>query len=193
VKSVYPGSIKVGDLVYDEATDKFQRVVATGGEQGSGPRPSRAWVAYEGNPRIAELDLNEHYIVKRAADADARAAAMTAGRFPPHEDDEEVVVDAQTFPVVCQAWLESERGWGCRPDGYTVHLSMADHREWIKHQEANLPTQVPDEYSRPAGEPFLHEVSSEIHNELLEAKARNARGITVLQCNAARLKIPSKR
>lgn len=189
MKSVNPESLKVGDLVYDEATDKFQRVVATGGEQGSGPRPSRAWVAYEGNPRIAELDLNEHYIVKRAADAEARAATTT-GHSPSCDDEAE---DAQTFPVVCQAWLESERGWGSRPDGYTVHLSMADHREWIKRHDANLPTQVPDEYSRPSGEPFLHEVSSEIHNELLEVKARNGHGIAVLQCNAARLKIPPKR
>ena len=53
---------------------------------------------------------------------------------------------------VCQFWEESERGWGVRPDGFSLHLSMADHAAYVKEHNDALPKgYVPDEYTRVSG------------------------------------------
>lgn len=60
-----------------------------------------------------------------------------------------------------QHWEESERGWGIRPDGYSLHLTRQDAVDYVKkamdNQEQYYIKQgvkgVPDEYSRPCGEP----------------------------------------
>jgi hypothetical protein len=36
------------------------------------------------------------------------------------------------FLVIRQEWEESERGWGCRPDGYSLHLDKEDRNTYIK-------------------------------------------------------------
>lgn len=46
-------------------------------------------------------------------------------------------------------WVESERGWGIRPDGYSVHVSKETAEQYIKDYWAMMPQQAPDEYSRP--------------------------------------------
>jgi hypothetical protein len=52
--------------------------------------------------------------------------------------------------VILQEWEESERGWGQRPDGVSLHLSMEDLELFIKEYWEMQPDFVPDEYSRPA-------------------------------------------
>lgn len=63
--------------------------------------------------------------------------------------------------VYLQSWEESEWGWGVRPDGYSLHLtredaltyvkdSMKEQQEYFKRSEISG---VPNEYSRPCGEP----------------------------------------
>lgn len=62
------------------------------------------------------------------------------------------------YPVVRVNWIESERGWGQRPDGYSLHLTAAHadtyqqdlrDRERASHRSLGLPENyVPDEYSR---------------------------------------------
>lgn len=68
--------------------------------------------------------------------------------------------------VVVQKWEESERGWGVRPDGYTLHKSMADRDAFVeafwKDQKKLLGEEVPDEYTRVSGEPYLADVSDEV-------------------------------
>lgn len=56
--------------------------------------------------------------------------------------------------VIVQKWEESERGWGTRPDGYSLHLSEADRRAYIAEYWARMPDEPPDEYSRPDGTPY---------------------------------------
>lgn len=51
-----------------------------------------------------------------------------------------------------QNWLESERGWGIRPDGYSLHLSRLDRDAYVRQYWNRMPEQVPDEYSLPDGE-----------------------------------------
>ena len=70
--------------------------------------------------------------------------------------------------VICQKWEESERGWGTRPDGYTLHLTDLHRRRFIQAHWDSLPDEAPDEYSRPCGTPYTCEVSEEIYRELQE-------------------------
>ncbi len=177
MKSIQGCAIKVGDLVYDEETETFQRVIATHGEQGSGSRPSRAWVAYEGNPRIAEIDIFAHYIVKRAEGCATKSEAQT---------------DSSTFvEVVCQVWEESERGWGVRPDGYSLHLTLGDHKAWMAAYLKRLPPPpAPDEYSRPVGEPKTLLVDADTHTQLVERKKAGHHGLTLHKLDPSKHRIP---
>lgn len=60
--------------------------------------------------------------------------------------------------VIVQRWEESERGWGVRPDGYSLHPSEEARAKYVREYWAEQPDQVPDEYSRPCGEPYEAEV-----------------------------------
>lgn len=60
--------------------------------------------------------------------------------------------------VVVQKWEESERGWGVRPDGYSVHPNGAALKRYVSAYWAGMPNQAPDEYSRPSGTPYVTEL-----------------------------------
>ena len=68
--------------------------------------------------------------------------------------------------VVVQKWEESERGWGVRPDGYTIHLTEADRKAFIKAYWDRMPYEVPDEYSRPSGQPYLADVEDDVADKI---------------------------
>lgn len=87
-------------------------------------------------------------------------------------------------PVVVQEWLESEAGWGCRPDGFSIHLTLADcqaycKKYWEDEKKANKGGGVPHEYSREAGNPTVVDVDEKVYKALVEAKKRNIYGIRV--------------
>ena len=66
-------------------------------------------------------------------------------------------------------WIESERGWGIRPDGLSFHLSEQHCRDFISAYWAKMPDEIPDEYSRPDWErPQLVEVSDELYALTIE-------------------------
>ena len=46
-------------------------------------------------------------------------------------------------------WEESERGWGVRPDGYSVHATEAGYDDYLSAYWKSMPDITPDEYSRP--------------------------------------------
>lgn len=88
--------------------------------------------------------------------------------------------------VLYQAWEESERGWGVRPDGYSLHVDRA-HRD--KFVDALLKRQseyfkgrglkdgdVPDEYTRTSGEPVPVSVTAIVFRQLV-AKGGNHQGL----------------
>lgn len=62
--------------------------------------------------------------------------------------------DAKRHRVICQKWEESERGWGTRPDGFSLHLTETDRQAYIKAYWSSMPDAVPDEYERPDGTPY---------------------------------------
>ena len=51
--------------------------------------------------------------------------------------------------VLMVDWIESERGWGMRPDGVSLHLDEEDKKIFINNYWERMPSDVPDEYSRP--------------------------------------------
>lgn len=73
--------------------------------------------------------------------------------------------------VVKQDWEESELGWGIRPDGYSLHLTEEDRKQYIKDYWADQPEgRVPDEYSRPSGSAYLVDVQEHIWKEIKNSK-----------------------
>lgn len=75
--------------------------------------------------------------------------------------------------VLCQRWEESEKGWGVRPTGYSLHLTEDDLKEYIKlHWGTYVPPREspPDEYERPAGLFYCTKITSEVYNKLLRSK-----------------------
>lgn len=83
--------------------------------------------------------------------------------------------------VIAQEWEESERGWGVRPDGYTLHLSMEDcarfREEFWRNQRAICGAGVPAEYTRECGEPVAVSVSSETAEIVAQARAESRYGV----------------
>jgi hypothetical protein len=73
--------------------------------------------------------------------------------------------------VIIQKWEESERGWGTRPDGWTMHLSEAHRVKFCEEFWARQPKgAVPDEYTRECGAPYEATVDEETYQELVAEK-----------------------
>jgi hypothetical protein len=57
--------------------------------------------------------------------------------------------------LIQQFWREYERGWGDRPDGYTLHLNEEGRerfvKEFLRKQDARAKGRIPDEFSKPDG------------------------------------------
>jgi len=72
----------------------------------------------------------------------------------------------RTYPVVVQKWEESEKGWGIRPDGYSLHLNEEDRETYIKNYWDGMPNEVQEEYSHPSGTPYLADVDEETYEKI---------------------------
>jgi len=68
--------------------------------------------------------------------------------------------------VVLQEWLESERGWGTRPDGCSLHRDEESRERFIAGYWQGMPDAVPDEYSRPIGEPTIAYVDKKTYEQI---------------------------
>lgn len=78
-------------------------------------------------------------------------------------------------PVVCQTWCESERGWGQRPDGYSLHLTNADRVQFIKEYSDSLPPrgphgEVPSIYSFAEMNHYITDVDEATYKKLKKSK-----------------------
>lgn len=85
----------------------------------------------------------------------------------------------EQYVVIYQNWDESERGWGVRPDGCSLHYSQEDLRCFIRGYWDSMPDEIPDEYSRPVENPYRAIVSKELYDKLLNSK--NPHGCRVFQ------------
>ena len=59
--------------------------------------------------------------------------------------------------VVEVEWIEKERGWGQRPDGFSYYPSMEKAKRHIKKYWDSMPKEAPECYSSPC-DPTLVEV-----------------------------------
>lgn len=66
------------------------------------------------------------------------------------------------YPVICQLWEESEMGWGQSPDGFSLHLTIADRDAFIKAYKKDRKGSTPSIYDRPCGEPYQQLVSQKV-------------------------------
>lgn len=73
--------------------------------------------------------------------------------------------------VIVQKWEESERGWGTRPDGFSLHLTDADRQAFIKEYWDGMPDDlIPDDYSYPDGTPYKAKVDGKTFAEVKASK-----------------------
>jgi hypothetical protein len=75
------------------------------------------------------------------------------------------------FPVVMQQWTETERGWGRRPDGITLHLNRAHRDIYVNAFNAkhNSKKATPEEYTFADGEPTVIDVSAEAYEAIKQS------------------------
>jgi hypothetical protein len=55
--------------------------------------------------------------------------------------------------VILQIWEESERGWGTRPDGCSMHIDQKERDRYIQaiYDGRKSDTTIPNEYERIVG------------------------------------------
>jgi hypothetical protein len=56
--------------------------------------------------------------------------------------------------VILQIWEESERGWGTRPDGCSMHIDLKERENYIQtiYDSRKSDESIPNEYDRIVGE-----------------------------------------
>ena len=76
--------------------------------------------------------------------------------------------NSQLEEIVYVSWEESERGWGTRPDGCSLHLTEDNFQTFLKEYWNRQPSEVPDEYLRPAGKPVIAYASTSLYKRIQE-------------------------
>ena len=76
--------------------------------------------------------------------------------------------------AVILEWNEHESGWGCRPDGYSFHLSINDAKLYSERVTKRQQELSPSEYSS-AGAPTVCELSDELFERVKQAENNNYR------------------
>lgn len=81
--------------------------------------------------------------------------------------------------IICQEWEESERDWGVRPDGFTLHVdgdaAERFRRAYFKRmrdveaKEGYGEGHAPDCYTRNSGSPYKVKVSKELFESVKES------------------------
>lgn len=79
----------------------------------------------------------------------------------------EQLIPEGSYEAVCQKWEEKERGWGSRPDGFSLHLTDQHRKQYIQEYWDSMPDYAPDEYEAPDGTPYSVVVSIEVYAELI--------------------------
>jgi hypothetical protein len=69
---------------------------------------------------------------------------------------------------VFQLWEESEKGWGIRPDGCSIHLDEQELKRYISKIYQSRTDVVPDEYERVVGSNVDCFISDTLYDRLLE-------------------------
>lgn len=80
------------------------------------------------------------------------------------------------YRVYRQEWVESERGWGVRHDGSTVHLTLDDRNAFVAgyNRTFNNQASAPDCYTRAEGNAKQVSVSEEAYDKLVLHKKQGS-------------------
>ena len=75
--------------------------------------------------------------------------------------------------IVLQLWEESERDWGVRPDGCSIHIDSAERERYIEsiYSERRGSESVPDEYERVVGGAVEAYIEDPLFETLLKEKS----------------------
>lgn len=66
--------------------------------------------------------------------------------------------------IFLQFWEESERGWGVRPDGASLHIDIKSHKNYINNiYSIRKYDDVPNEYERVVGSPIEVKVAESLY------------------------------
>lgn len=69
--------------------------------------------------------------------------------------------------VICQKWQEIERGWGIRPDGFSLHVSKDSLEKFVLRQKERA-FEYPEEFSVPDSNPYSVGVDDETFQDMVE-------------------------
>jgi hypothetical protein len=69
---------------------------------------------------------------------------------------------------ILQFWEESERGWGVRPDGCSLHLNESECEKYVNNVYKDRNDDVPHEYDRIVGHPIYCFVSDNLYTKLVK-------------------------
>jgi hypothetical protein len=70
---------------------------------------------------------------------------------------------------IFQFWEESERGWGIRPDGCSIHSTKEELNIFIENIYKNRGDDVPKEYDRIIGDPMECFISDKLYDKLKQS------------------------
>lgn len=104
----------------------------------------------------------------------SKATAIAAiGEYLANEEGyttyENKVSKPKDKPVVKQEWTEYERGWGCRPDGFTLHLNKIKMEEFNKDYMGDRDGPTPDVYISP-GVAEIVDVDEDVYEKIKESE-----------------------
>lgn len=82
-------------------------------------------------------------------------------------------LEQRTYVVIRKGWIESERGWGQKPYGYSLHLTEEDMKAFIEEHWSAWPDEAPEWYYGPdiMSSPRPFEVDEKTYQEI--KKSRN--------------------
>jgi hypothetical protein len=82
-------------------------------------------------------------------------------------------------------WTESEKGWGIRPDGASLHLTQDNAKVFLKEYWDGMPAEAPHEFSRNDNATgSLVAVSPDLYAQLKGNKKHSVR-LSQTELNAA--------
>jgi hypothetical protein len=113
---------------------------------------------------LASVEQKKHHAALQAA------MRQVLELLPPPENARTV------YGVLCQPWWEKERGWGERPDGWTMHATPEDRKAFIDAYWERMPDVVPDEYSYPAGDAYMIEVDCATYEKVRDDERKGGWG-----------------
>ncbi|MBR9700242.1 hypothetical protein GOV11_00040 [Candidatus Woesearchaeota archaeon] len=72
--------------------------------------------------------------------------------------------------IIYLSWEESERGWGVRPDGCSLHLTAEDAEKYVDNYRDGMPREAPREYMCPSGNPIVAGAAPDLYKRVKESK-----------------------